>query len=59
MPEMKRNPPTFYNELPSLARHILKFNVLMIGVDMNAKKAKDEIGLVWCDLLGFMAYQPL
>ena len=32
---------TFYNELSSLTRHILKHNVLNIGEDMNAQITED------------------
>ena len=33
---------TFYDELSSLARHIHKHNVLVIGGDMNAQRVKDK-----------------
>ena len=33
---------TFYNELYSIVRSILKYNVLIIGRDMNAQIGKNE-----------------
>ena len=37
-----KNLNTFYNELSSLVRRILKHNVLIIGADINAQVGENE-----------------